>query len=141
MDTGRKRRCRDRTRGNRAIVEARAVPAGPGKLRVWVVARNWEDREMEENLTLFAGGEERESQRIILSPRGSTQAQFMLSAGDFSKAVVRLGSSDSFALDNERAIWLKGSACPSVRVLVGEPRSRADQRGTGFSQFGYAEHG
>tara|TARA_B100000242_G_scaffold294204_1_gene275456 strand:- start:4176 stop:5402 length:1227 start_codon:yes stop_codon:yes gene_type:complete len=62
---------------------------------------------MEENLTLFAGGEERESQRIILSPRGSTQAQFMLSAGDFSKAVVRLGSSDSFALDNERAIWLK----------------------------------
>ena len=93
--------------GNRAIVEARAVPAGPDKLRVWVVARNWEDREMEENLTLFAGGEERESQRIILSPRGSTQAQFMLSAGDFSKAVVRLGSSDSFALDNERAIWLK----------------------------------
>ena len=91
----------------RLSIEARAVFAGPDKLRVWVVARNWEDREMEENLTLFAGGEERESQRIILSPRGSTQAQFMLSAGDFSKAVVRLGSSDSFALDNERAIWLK----------------------------------
>ena len=93
--------------GNRAVVEARAVPAGPGKLRVWVVARNWEDREVEENLILYAGGEERESQKILLPPRGSTQAQFILSAGDFSKAVVQVSGDDAFSLDNERAIWLK----------------------------------
>ena len=93
--------------GNRAVVEARAVPAGPGKLRVWVVARNWEDREVEEKLILYAGGEERESQKIILPPRGSTQAQFILSAGDFSKAVVQVSGDDAFSLDNERAIWLK----------------------------------
>ena len=93
--------------GNRAVVEARAVPAGPGKLRVWVVARNWEDREVEEKLILYAGGEERESQKILLPPRGSTQAQFILSAGDFSKAVVQVSGDDAFSLDNERAIWLK----------------------------------
>ena len=93
--------------GNRAVVEARAVPAGPGKLRVWVVARNWEDREVEEKLILFAGGEERESQKVLLPPRGSTQAQFILSAGDFSKATVQLSGDDAFSLDNERAIWLK----------------------------------
>ena len=93
--------------GNRAVVEARAVPAGPGKLRVWVVARNWEDREVEETLILYAGGEERESQKILLPPRGSTQAQFILSAGDFSKAVVQVSGDDAFSLDNERAIWLK----------------------------------
>ena len=86
---------------------ARAVPAGPGKLRVWVVARNWEDREVEEKLILYAGGEERESQKILLPPRGSTQAQFILSAGDFSKAVVQVSGDDAFSLDNERAIWLK----------------------------------
>ncbi len=93
--------------GNRGVVEARAVPAGPGKLRVWVVARNWEDREVEEKLILYAGGEERESQKILLPPRGSTQAQFILSAGDFSKAVVQVSGDDAFSLDNERAIWLK----------------------------------
>lgn len=93
--------------GNRAVVEARAVPAGPGKLRVWVVARNWEDREVEGKLILYAGGEERESQKILLPPRGSTQAQFILSAGDFSKAVVQVSGDDAFSLDNQRAIWLK----------------------------------
>ena len=93
--------------GNRAVVEARAVPAGPGKLRVWVVARNWEDREVEGKLILYAGGEERQSQKILLPPRGSTQAQFILSAGDFSKAVVQVSGDDAFSLDNQRAIWLK----------------------------------
>ena len=93
--------------GNRAVVEVRAVPAGPGKLRVWVVARNWEDREVEEKLVMYAGGEERESQKILLPPRGSAQAQFILSAGDFSKAMVQLSGEDDFSLDNQRAIWLK----------------------------------
>ena len=65
--------------------------------RVWVVARNWEDREVEEKLILYAGGEERESQKILLPPRGSTQAQFILSAGDFSKAVVQVSGDDALS--------------------------------------------
>ena len=93
--------------GNQGIVEAKAVPVGADNIRVWVVVRNWDDAPQDLELSLSAGGEIREKQDLKLNPLGSAQAQFILPAGDFSKALVRLESNDNYALDNERSVWLK----------------------------------
>ena len=92
---------------NQGIVEAKAVPVGSGNIRVWVVVRNWDDSPQSLELSLSAGGAIREKQNLKLNPLGSAQAQFILPAGDFSKASVRLESKDDYALDNERSLWLK----------------------------------
>ena len=92
---------------NLSVVEARAVPAGPGKVRVWAVVRNWDGESKTSTLALTAGGEVRQRMEITLPPLGSAQAQFILKSGDFSEAFVELESEDSFALDDKRALWLK----------------------------------
>ena len=92
---------------NVSVVEARAVPAGPGKVRVWTVIRNWDDEAKTVALVLNAGGEIRERQEVDLPRLGSAQAQFVLKADDFSGASVELESEDSFSLDDKRALWLK----------------------------------
>lgn len=93
--------------GNLSVVEARAVPAGPGKVRVWTVIRNWDDEGRTTSLSLSAGGEIRQTQEVVLPPLGSAQSQFVLNADDFSSATVELESNDSFALDDTRSLWLK----------------------------------
>jgi hypothetical protein len=93
--------------GNLSVVEARAVPAGPGKVRVWTVIRNWDDEPKTVSLTLSAGGEIRQRQEVVLPRLGSAQAQFVLKSDDFSGASVELESGDSFALDDKRSLWLK----------------------------------
>ncbi|MBP51873.1 MAG: hypothetical protein CMI27_01880 [Opitutae bacterium] len=98
---------------NRSVVEARAVPAGPGKIRVWAVVRNWEDKKIDVKLSLWAGGEERENKRVSLSPLGSAQGQFLLPAGDFSTAMIRLNETDFYPLDDNRTISL--AAPPAKR--------------------------
>ena len=92
---------------NLSVVEARAVPAGPGKVRVWTVIRNWDDEAKTVPLVLSAGGEIRQRQEVDLPRLGSAQAQFVLKADDFSGASVELESGDSFALDDKRTLWLK----------------------------------
>jgi hypothetical protein len=97
----------ERRSGNLSVVEARAVPAGPGKVRVWTVVRNWDDEPKTVPLSLSAGGEIRQRQELELPRLGSAQAQFVLKADDFSGASVELENEDSFALDDKRALWLK----------------------------------
>ncbi len=92
---------------NQSIVEARAVPVGSDKIRVWVVVRNWVDGIAEAQLSLLAGGAEQAAKTLTLNPLGSAQTQFILDAGNFSKATVRLKDGDSYALDDERTLWLK----------------------------------
>ena len=96
-----------RRSGNLSVVEARAVPAGPGKVRVWTVIRNWDDEPKTVPLVLSAGGEIRQRQEVVLPRLGSAQAQFVLKADDFSGASVELESEDSYSLDDKRALWLK----------------------------------
>ena len=96
-----------RRKGNLSLVEARAVPAGPGKVRVWSVARNWDDEPRQASLALTAGGEVRKRQEITIPPFGSAQAQFILPADDFSEASVELETKDALSLDNKRSLWLK----------------------------------
>ena len=92
---------------NRSIVEAKAVPVGSDKIRVWVVVRNWMAEKVSAELSLFAGGTTKESQKIDLTPLGSSQAQFILKKGDFSNVTVSLSSDDDFSLDDNRSLWLK----------------------------------
>ena len=92
---------------NQAIIEARAVPVGTNQIRIWVVVRNWRDEKISVQLSLNVGAKERETKSLVLNPLGSGQAQFILPAGDFSKATVRLQDNDSFQLDDQRSLWLK----------------------------------
>ena len=98
----------DQVRGNNlSIVEARAVPAGPKKIRVWSVVRNWDDISKSADLELVAGGEVRGKNTLDIPPLGSVQSQFVVKEGDFANAKVRISGSDDFLLDNERDLWLK----------------------------------
>ena len=104
---------------NLSVVESRAVPAGPGKVRIWTIVRNWDEESKKSTLALTAGGEVRQRVEINLPPLGSAQAQFILKSGDFSEAFVELESEDSFALDDKRALWLK--APPARRFAFWMP--------------------
>ena len=92
---------------NISIVEARAVPAGPNKIRVWSVIRNWDDESKNIDLELIAGEKIQEKKSLSVPPLGSVQSQFVLKEGDFAKATVRLSQEDELLLDNKREIWLK----------------------------------
>jgi len=94
-------------KNNLSILEARAVPAGPNKVRVWTVIRNWDDEMKTVNVELFAGGEVQSTNAISVPPLGSIQSQFVVQEGDFAKAKVRILNDDEFLLDNERSLWLK----------------------------------
>jgi hypothetical protein len=91
---------------NRAIVDARVVPGKGGKARIWTVVRNWDDNATPVQLSLFAGGEKRETLNLILPARGTEQAQFSLPAEGFTTATIRLDNNDSFSSDNNRSLWL-----------------------------------
>jgi hypothetical protein len=97
----------DKRSNNLSVAEARAVPAGPGKVRIWTVVRNWDNESKVSTLALTAGGEVRQRVEVTLPPLGSAQAQFLLKSGDFSEASVELETEDSFALDDNRSLWLK----------------------------------
>jgi hypothetical protein len=116
----------DQDRGNNlSIMEARAVPAGPNKIRIWSVVRNWDDTAKSADLELVAGGEVRGKNALDIPPLGSVQAQFVVNEGDFANAKVRLSESDDFLLDNERDLWLK--APPAKRFGFWMPSLESDE--------------
>jgi len=92
---------------NRSLVETKVVPAGPGKVRVWTIARNWSGRKREEQLELVVGGEVEASQTVVLPPSGSSQVQFILPTSEISQATIRFSEPDSLPLDDQRTVWLK----------------------------------
>lgn len=92
--------------GNRALVDARAVPAGLGKVGVWAVVRNWDFNATPVQLSIFAGGIERERVEMLLPAQGTEQAHFTLPAGDFASAIVRIDGEDACSWDNNRSLWV-----------------------------------
>ncbi len=92
--------------GNQAVVDCKASSLGSGKVRVWAALRNWDDRVAERVVSVFAGGESRQSERITLPPLGTEQVQFVLSSDDFAQAVVRLEGNDSLATDDNQSLWI-----------------------------------
>ena len=92
---------------NQSIVESKVVPAGPDKLRIWAVIRNWSDEKQKNVLQLTVGGEVRAEQEILLPALSSQQAQFIVPTSEVSQAIIRLVSDDPMSLDNERTVWLK----------------------------------
>jgi hypothetical protein len=107
VQVGQKTLVDGKRKNNLSILEARAVPAGPSKVRVWTVIRNWDDEMKSVNVELFAGGEVQSMNAISVPPLGSIQSQFLVQEGDFAKAKVRILNDDEFLLDNERSLWLK----------------------------------
>ena len=107
VQVGQKTLVDGRRKNNLSILEARAVPAGPSKVRVWTVIRNWDDEMKTVDVELFAGGEVQSTNAISVPPLGSIQSQFLVPEGDFAKAKVRILNDDEFLLDNERSLWLK----------------------------------
>lgn len=92
--------------GNRAIVDARVVPGKGDKVRIWTVVRNWENKATPVLLSLFAGGEKRQTLSLTLPAGGTEQAQFSLPADGFTTATILLDENDSFSWDNNRSLWL-----------------------------------
>ena len=92
---------------NLSIVDARQVPVGQEKIRIWVVVRNWEDKTVEAEVELITGGAIKETNKIELQPLGSKQSQFIIDSGSFSQATVRLKKEDLYPVDNQRSLWLK----------------------------------
>lgn len=107
IQVGQKNLVDGKRKNNLSILEARAVPAGPSRVRVWTVVRNWDDEMKTVNVELFAGGEVQSTNAISVPPLGSIQSQFVVREGDFAKAKVRILNDDEFLLDNERSLWLK----------------------------------
>ena len=114
-----------RRANNISIMEARAVPAGPEKIRIWSVVRNWDDENKTIDVELIAGGKVKATESVSIPPLGSAQVQFVLKEGDFSEALLRLAQSDEFGLDNERAVWLK--APPARRFGFWMPELEDDE--------------
>ena len=125
VKVGQKDETESRRGNNVSVMEARAVPAGPNKIRIWSVVRNWDDENKTVNVELIAGGEVKTSEAVSISPLGSAQVQFVLKEGDFSEAVIRLEQSDEFELDNERTVWLK--APPARRFGFWMPAFENDE--------------
>ena len=92
---------------NRSIVESKVVPAGPGKVRVWSVVRNWSDEKKSDILELVIGGEVKATQEIVLPAKSTKQVQFIVPTSEVSQAVIKLSNDDPMSLDNQRTVWLK----------------------------------
>ena len=92
---------------NRSIVESKVVPAGPGKVRIWAVVRNWSENKATDLLQLVIGGEVQEEQKITIAALSSKQAQFIVPSSEVSQALIRLVNEDPMQLDNQRTVWLK----------------------------------
>ncbi|MDG1325768.1 MAG: BatA domain-containing protein [Opitutales bacterium] len=110
---------------NLSVLEARAVPAGPGKIRIWTVIRNWDDTNKTAEVELIAGGKVKAKNIVSIAPYGSVQTQFVIKEGDFSSAKVQLVEEDAFTLDNERSLWLK--APPARRFGFWMPEFENDE--------------
>ena len=93
--------------GNLSLTEARAAPAGLGKVRAWAVVRNSSNEPVNTTISIEAGGEIREEKPIMVPANGATQAQFILPEGDFASAILKLMEEDELAADNVRHLWLK----------------------------------
>ena len=92
---------------NRSIVESKVVPAGPGKVRIWSVVRNWADEKKSDVLELVIGGEVKAKQEIVLPAKSTKQVQFIVPSSEVSQAVIKLSNDDPMSLDNQRTVWLK----------------------------------
>tara|TARA_A100001015_G_scaffold292707_1_gene368353 strand:+ start:315 stop:2288 length:1974 start_codon:yes stop_codon:yes gene_type:complete len=92
---------------NRSIVESKVVPAGPGKVRIWTVVRNWSKNKKTDLLQLAIGGEIKDEQKITVAGMSSKQAQFIVPSNEVSQAEIRLVNDDPMQLDNQRTVWLK----------------------------------
>jgi hypothetical protein len=53
-----------RRANNISIMEARAVPAGPEKIRIWSVVRNWDDENKTIDVELIAGGKVKATESV-----------------------------------------------------------------------------
>ena len=91
---------------NRSIVDARVVPLGTEKVRVWTALRNWEDQRSDINVSIFAGGAVRQTIETSLPPLGSQQVQFILPAQDFAQATVSIDQADAYTLDDNQSLWV-----------------------------------
>ena len=107
MPVGHSRKVGLKREGNLTLSEAKAAPAGPGKIRAWAVIRNSSNAPVETTLAIEAGGEVRERKTVSVPANGATQSQFILPEGDFASAVLSLTEEDEFAADNSRDLWLK----------------------------------
>ena len=92
--------------GNRAVVEAKVVPVGADKLRIWAVVRNWDTKPVETQVSLYAGSELKKMQTVRLPSVGTAQVQFVMPVGDYAQTTVQLEESDNLAIDNNRTVWL-----------------------------------
>jgi len=95
-----------RRSGNRAIVDSRVASGGEDKVRIWAALRNWDDVRSDVNVSLFAGGQIRQTVVSNLPPLGSTQVQFTLPSKDFAQATLQLDGEDSYAYDNNQSLWV-----------------------------------
>ena len=120
--------------GNQAVIDARVVPWGSGKVRVWAVVRNWDANATPVSLSIFAGGERRETIDLVLPPLGSEQAQFNLPAEDFASASIILDANDSCSWDNNRSLWVTPPPARGFAFLTRSPMELSDQAEKEFLQ-------
>jgi hypothetical protein len=92
---------------NQSIADVKVVPAGPDKVRVWSVVRNWSELKKSFFVELVIGGEVQGRQAVEIPSGSSQQVQFIVPSSEVSQAKIRLDSNDSLALDNQRTVWLK----------------------------------
>ena len=92
---------------NQSIADVKVVPAGPEKVRVWSVVRNWSQLKKLFFVELVIGGEVQGRQAVEIPSGSSQQVQFIVPSSEVSQAKIRLDSNDSLALDNQRTVWLK----------------------------------
>ncbi len=120
--------------GNQAVIDARVVPGGSGKVRVWAVVRNWDANATPVSLSIFAGGERRETIDLVLPPLGSEQAQFNLPAEDFASASIILDANDSCSWDNNRSLWVTPPPARGFAFFTRSPMELSDQAEKEFLQ-------
>jgi hypothetical protein len=126
---------------NLSVMEVRAVPAGPNKIRVWTVVRNWDDTNKTTEIELIAGGNQIGRNTVSVPPLGSVQTQFVMSEGDFSSSTIRLVGEDEFPLDNERTVWLKAPPARSFGFWMPEQENDETDEEKSFLKTAVASSG
>ena len=126
---------------NLSVMEVRAVPAGPNKIRVWTVVRNWDDTNKTTEIELIAGGNQIGINTVSVPPLGSVQTQFVMSEGDFSSSTIRLVGEDEFPLDNERTVWLKAPPARSFGFWMPEQENDETDEEKSFLKTAVASSG
>jgi len=126
---------------NLSVMEVRAVPAGPNKIRVWTVVRNWDDVNKTTEIELIAGGNQMGKNTVSVPPLGSVQTQFVMSEGDFSSSTIRLVGEDEFPLDNERTVWLKAPPARSFGFWMPEQENDETDEEKSFLKTAVASSG